>query len=182
MCQCRCHIIPRMKHIFVLFTSIHVFIVIFLLCTIISLQRGTIGIIFMLLHLLFLLIHSFIAVDFQKFKNFVFQIIYLFYFLLTFSSIIFNIHVSLKTKVDFGQDIAILLCIAASAYPFIFNCYLIICIFMEKKTLKIVANSDDLILCFTCKKYCIEDNPPHYDIFKPPSYSEISKPPMYSEI
>ena len=53
---------------------------------------------------------------------------------------------------------------------------------MEKKTLKIVANSDDLILCFTCKKYCIEDNPPHYDIFKPPSYSEISKPPMYSEI
>ena len=182
ICQCKCHIFPRIKTLLILFTCIHIIVVIFLLCTIFSLQRETVGIVLMLLHLLFLLINSFVSVNFQKFKFLVFQIIYFIYFLLTSFSIIFNIHTSLKTKLNFGQDITILLCLVASTYAFLFNCYIIICIFFERKALKKTSNVNDLILCFTCKKYCIEDNPPpSYELFAPPSYSEIL-PPSYSEI
>ena len=175
-CQCKCHLILRIKNFFLLFTGIHLFNILFLILTIVSLQKQIIGICLMLVHLLFVLISSFFSLNFQKVKCLILQIIYFFYFWLTFFTILFNTYISVISKLNFDSAITVLPSLVISILLFLCNIYIIIVIYWKKKAMDSLSTCNYLDLCSVCSRYCQlmpQDNPPSYDMFRPPSYSKI---------
>lgn len=179
MCSCPCHIFAMSKFTYLICTGCHLFALLCILVTALSSQLSSaethIAIVFIVIHFLAFVDCILIVLQIQKsnlnhfFNKMYSCFIFYFYSIIIIVFLVLCIYLSLNLDFTF-----VILCMLVPSII----CFVIILvnivyfIFLVKKRDRNLCNIC-LIHCNNNHKPSFPDNPPSYELFKPPSYEYV---------